>query len=525
MKPLPVILAAALLLALLPSAAVASRTQESMFQDDPLLVYGAPDIQAKTLDRLGALGVDRIRVSVFWRVIAPANESAQRPTGFDATDPGAYPAEHWAPYDRLIRLAAARNIGVNLNLTSPIPRWASAESPRDDIQITYAPTASEFGDFTRAVARRYSGSYEGLPRVDYWSIWNEPNQAGWLTPQWGPDPRSGGDMVESAAHIYRGLVAAAWTALADTGHAQDTILIGETAPKGQQRDRGITESLDPLRFIRQMYCLDDNLQFLTGTSAEVRGCPQTDHAATFVAQNPGLFRASGFAHHPYELLLAPSRESGWDDWVTIADLGDLSMELRRIYQRYGQPTQERRGVPLFLTEYGYQTPPDPLGVPFGRQAAFMNEAEYIAYRNPLVRSTSQFLLNDDGPVPGIDPERNPREAYRSFQSGLRTARGANKPAYKAYITPIHVVRPRVRRGGRTQVFGMVRPARGAASKRVRVQFRARGGRRWRTLTSPVARAPRHYFVASVRIRRTGALRVLVPGRRPVVSRSAAVTVR
>ena len=61
---LPLILAA-IVLAALPSAASASRTQESMFQDDPRLVYGTPEMQERTLDQLQAFGVDRIRVSVF----------------------------------------------------------------------------------------------------------------------------------------------------------------------------------------------------------------------------------------------------------------------------------------------------------------------------------------------------------------------------------------------------------------------------------------------------------------------------
>ena len=92
----------------------------------------------------------------------------------------------------------------------------------------------------RAVGTRYSGSYAGLPRVDYWSIWNEPNQAGWLTPQWSPDPRNAKSQVDAAPSIYRNLVANAWQALADTGHGtgSDTILIGETAPQGQGSQEG-----------------------------------------------------------------------------------------------------------------------------------------------------------------------------------------------------------------------------------------------------------------------------------------------
>ena len=44
--------------------------------------------------------------------------------------------------------------------------------------------------FVEAVGKRYSGRYRDedtghsrLPRVSFWSLWNEPNQGGWLTPQ------------------------------------------------------------------------------------------------------------------------------------------------------------------------------------------------------------------------------------------------------------------------------------------------------------------------------------------------------
>ena len=524
MRTLRSLIVAALVLAAVPSAAPAAPTQESMFQDDPLLVYGTDEQVNSTLDTLAGLGVDRIRVSVFWRIVAPANDQLQRPN-FDATNPAAYPPQLWAPYDRVVRAALARGIGVNLNLTSPIPRWAATQSPRADIQHTFGPSADEFGQFVRAVATRYSGTYEGLPRVDYWSIWNEPNQAGWLTPQWNTDPRGGRGMIESAPTLYRQLVSAAWTALAETGHGTDTILVGETAPQGQRREKGVTQSLDPLRFLRRLYCLDDNLNLLKGTSAEVRSCPVNNPAA-FVAANPGLFRATGYAHHPYALLTPPSRRSSWADWVSIADLRSLTRELNRIYRRYGQSLPTRRGVPLYLTEYGYQTKPDPFSVSFAQQAAWINEAEYIAYRNPLVRSTSQFLLVDDAPMAGVDPKKDPRLYWRTFQSGLKLLSGKPKPAYGAYMTPIHLKQRTIRRGRSVGVFGMLRPAKPGTTHSVRVQWRARGSKRWRTLRTVRVGGPRHYFNTRVRVRRSGALRLLWrDGSRPRGSRAAPITVR
>ena len=521
------ILAAVLAVAALPAAAHASATNESTFQDDPVLVYGSPERQDATMKRLAQMGVDRIRVSVFWKLVAPLSSGRDRPN-FDASDPGAYPQENWARYDNLVRLGQQYGIAMNFNITTPVPHWAAAPAPEDrpDIQETHGPDAVEFGRFVTAVGTRYSGTYNGLPRVDYWSIGNEPNQAGWLTPQWSPDPRNASHMVESAPHVYRALLQQAWAALDATGHGGDTILIGETAPSGQQKRKGLTQSIDPLRFIRQLYCLDANLQFLQGSSAEVRGCPVENPSQAMKEQHPALFNATGYAHHPYALLTPPASESNVDDWVTMADLGDLSSELRRIYQRFGVAPQTPRGTPLYLTEYGYQTKPDPLGLSFARQAAYINEAEYIAFRNPLVRTHSQFLLVDDGPVAGIDPKRNPRDAYRTFQSGLRSLGGKNKPAYDAYVTPIHVVTPSIRRGRRARVFTMIRPAKESTRKRVRIQWRPRGAKRWRTIATRTARGPRHYLVANVRVRRTGALRVRWhDGKRPRVSRAAPIRVR
>jgi hypothetical protein len=513
--------AAILVLAALPSFALASQTQESMFQDDPMLL-GAPEQVDSTLDQLQAFGVDRIRVSVFWRRIAPANDQVQKPD-FDATDPAQYPEEHWVKYDSLIQKALARGILVNLNITSPVPRWASPESPRADIQETFGPNPEEFGKFVKALGTRYSGTYNGLPRVDYWSVWNEPNQAGWLTPQWGPDPRNPKKFVDAAPASYRQLVGAAWQALADSGPGTDTILIGETAPQGQQRKKDVTQSIDALKFIRRLYCLDDNLNILKGAEASVRNCPGA--GAAFVDANPALFHASGYAHHPYALLTPPGVRSKWPDWVSMSDLKALSAELKRIYQRYGQKMQSKRGVPLYLTEYGYQTKPDPFVakvVSFNRQAAWINQAEYIAFKNPNVRALSQFLLVDDAPVPG---ETLPNLKWRTFQSGLQLLAGKRKPSYKAYVTPIFVRATRVRRGRSTTVFGMLRPAAPATSQKVQIQFRPRGAKRWQTKSRATVGGPRHYFEKRVRLTRSGYVRILWSNAgRAVASRPVAVTV-
>ena len=491
-------LAALAVLALAAPAAQASRTQESTFQDDNHLIYAPADEVARTMDRMKALGADRLRITVLWSAIAPAPNALERPAGFDAADPGAYPSGAWDHYDTVVQLAAERGLGVNFNLTVPGPVWAMSSSPRADIANRYEPNLTEFGDFVRAVGRRY-------PQVGYWTLQNEPNQPGWLDPQW---VRSRGRWVESSPSLYREMADAAWSALRDTGHGGDTILIGETAPKGVSV-RGTTRAIAPGRFIKRLFCLDDHLQLLRGARATERGCPASSSPSEFRAAHPALFAATGFAHHPYELIFPPSRAPAHSDWYTIANLRSLSSLLRRVRARFGFGG----GMALYLTEFGYQTdPPDPLGVTPPEQARYLNQAEYLAYRNRSVRTLSQFLLYDDAPPVGT-----------TFQSGLMYRDGSAKPAQAAYAFPLFLPSPTVRPGGRLHVWGLLRGAPNGQAHRVDVLFRARASHgRFRRIAQLRTQAARGYVDGRVRVPRSGSIRLRWGA---VRSRAAAFRVR
>jgi hypothetical protein len=544
-----------LLLLAAPATAGAASAQESTFQDDNSLIFNTTAGTTRTLDTLQKLGVDRIRVSVFWATVAPDAGSQTRPA-FDATDPAAYPPGSWNRYDQAVRLAVARGIAVNFNITSPAPLWATGDAPRADIANTFEPDPQEFAKFVQAVGTRYSGTYgapvttttrattrqqnppfcvvlnncppsppapsgDALPRVDYYSIWNEPNQAGWLTPQWTAGEK--GDFVEAAPRIYRGLVDAAFTGLQASGHGSDTILVGETAPKGLNA-RGTTRAMKALRFIRQLYCVDDALQPFSGTAAKVRGCPETaGDSAAFAAAHPGLFSATGYGHHPYELTFAPSVRLKDPDYATIANLPRLSSTLRRIFTRYGRPAA---GLPLYLTEFGYNTtPPNPAGVSLREQAAYLNQAEFIARQNPGVRTFAQFLLVDDAPRPG----RDGKVGYgASFQTGLKFRNGRRKPSFTAYQLPVWLPKATVSRGGTLRVWGLVRPARqlGGKIQRVTIVLRSRG--KQRTLRTVRTRRGSGVLDVKVRIPASGSLRLSWRDPRDkltVLSRSVDVRVR
>ncbi len=551
-----------LALALTPAVAGASAGQESGFQDDNSLIFNTTAGTTKALDTLRTLGVDRVRVSVFWATVAPQADARERPA-FDATDPAAYPPGSWARYDQVVRLATARGIAVNFNITSPAPLWATgATPPRPDIAKTYEPSAQEFARFVQAVGTRYSGTYgapvtttvrggtgasarqapplcvllgncpaggstgaapgdQPLPRVSQFSIWNEPNQPGWLTPQWTQTDK--GAFIEAAPRLYRDLVDAAFTGLQASGHGSDTILVGETAPKGLNQ-RGTTRAIKALRFVRALYCVDAALKPLLGTAAEQRGCPVTGGATAFPQAHPGLFAASGYAHHPYELTFAPDVRPKDRDYVTIGNLSALSGTLRTIYARYGKRTAA--GPPLYLTEFGYNTnPPNRAGVSLARQAAYLNQAEFIARTTPLVRTLTQFLLLDDAQRPASG---NSTGTDATFQTGLQFIDGRAKPSFDAYRLPVWLPQTAVRRGRATRVWGLVRPARALGGKPQRVAITLTAGGRRRTLRTVSTQRRTGVLDVRVRLPRSGTLRLSwrdSRSRRTVTSRPVPVRVR
>ena len=145
---------AVLLLAVLAAPAGASKTQESIFQDDRLLLESGADVRNQTLDELKGLGVDTIRVNAIWARIAPERASTTKPS-FDASDPGAYPAGAFEALDALLQGAAARGMGVLVTPTGPVPAWASPCGNRRHCD----PNTGEFKAFVTALGKRYSGTY------------------------------------------------------------------------------------------------------------------------------------------------------------------------------------------------------------------------------------------------------------------------------------------------------------------------------------------------------------------------------
>ena len=100
--------------------------------------------------------------------------------------------------------------------------------------------------------------------------------------------------------------------------------------------------------------------------------------------------------------------------------------------RAGKAGAITRGLGIYLTEFGIQSTPDPLGVSLTKQAEYNAIAEHMAFVNTRVRSFSQYLLGDDKPRKA----RSRVERYGGFESGLRRANGKAKPSYDAFRLPL-----------------------------------------------------------------------------------------
>lgn len=423
----------------------AERSLWSIFEDHTGLVRNGPVQRQRALNEMRSLGADTLRVEVKWNEAAPAPANRRRPA-FDAADPGAYPG--FARYDDLFRRATSMGFRIIADIAPDAPRWATAQGAGYAQTANLSVDPAAFGQFAGAVARRYSGNYRGLPRVSWFSIWNEPNHILFMKP------------LSDAPDRYRAMVGAALPAIRANGARDVHVLLGETAPAGRAG-----RSIGPREFIQRFLCLDGSWRPIA-----------TGSCAGFTK-----LEVDGWAHHPYGPI--DSVPSGRDivNMLSIRRLGtylDAAARAGRLPAR----------LPIYDTEFGLQSnPPDPtISTTLARQAEELNRKEELSYRYRRLRSYAQYLLWDDPVRPG------PRAvAWSGFQTGLRFSDNQPKPAWSAYRLPIVV--HRARRGVR--IWGHVRPGRGARPVRLEVLL----GGSWRAAGSAFKTDTAGYFTARRRL--------------------------
>ena len=118
-----------------------------------------------------------------------------------------------------------------ITITGDAPRWATAVL-EELSTANWKVNAGEYGRFAAAVAKRYSGTFAGLPAVRYFTIWNEPNHRQFLKP------------LSSGPRLYRNMVNQALPEVRRNGPSGVRMFVGELAPVGRA----------PARWVRQRSC-------------------------------------------------------------------------------------------------------------------------------------------------------------------------------------------------------------------------------------------------------------------------------
>src|SRR4051794_39352570 len=103
-----------LLVAFASPAKASPNTQLSIMMDDDQLLYRGDQAREFAMQRMKSLGVDYVRVTVLWRVVAHNMKKKNRRK---ADSPKAYPKVNWDRYDALVRSGARNGVGIYMDVT------------------------------------------------------------------------------------------------------------------------------------------------------------------------------------------------------------------------------------------------------------------------------------------------------------------------------------------------------------------------------------------------------------------------
>jgi Cellulase (glycosyl hydrolase family 5) len=360
----------ALIVLFVSPAAIASATARMPvgFYDDDSFRW-SPDVPQNLLAAQKA-GASILHVTADWSQIAPTKPA----NPLDGSDP----AYKLADLDQLVRNAGRYGFQVMINI-SRAPSWTNGGKAPN-----YPPTnLNNLTQFAQMLAARYDGEpNRGL--VLRWSVWNEPNLAPFLMPQFNASGKivSAAEWVKLYMAGYKGI---------EAGDKNALVAAGETSNRGRT-------SPDPA---------------LPASQQAV--APATfAHLVSLI--NPKL-PFDAWATHPYptDFGLGPTQKVAYPN-VTLTRIDQFGASLQQWFHRR---------VPIWITEYAEQTEPQISGgVSYAQQAADAKLALKMAAASPYVEMFIWFTFRDS---PG------------TWQSGLETSGGAKKPSYAAFSAVAHTI--------------------------------------------------------------------------------------
>ena len=384
MKRVTQLLIAAALAALLSPAVASSAPRMYVgFHDDVAFRWNTN--RTTVLDQARGANATIVRTLVDWSKTAPTRPASPA----DSFDP----AYRFSDIDELVRNAQQRGLEVVITIWGT-PKWANGGKSPNNV-----PTkVSDLQNFSRALASRYSGRFAQFPYVGRYSVWNESNLQLFLSPQFDAKGRSVGP------RLYAKMYAAAYAGI-KTGNPRAKVAIGSTSSHGRDKKLGgNSDTHSPGRF-----------------------------AQLVAAANPRL-KFDAWAQHPYPTpqSLKPTQKVKWPN-VTLSSMARFEQSLDKWFKR--------KGVRIWITEFGYETKPDgePKGVSRAQQATYASQAIALAKKDPRIDMFVWFIFRDD--------------ETSVWQSGLQTRSGVAKPAlarFRAAAKGVDIRNPLLRvKAGRT----------------------------------------------------------------------------
>jgi hypothetical protein len=371
-----------------PPFGTAIADAELPWAPDPDLAY----------DHVRAVGARSFRFFLSWADVAP--NGSRPPAGFDPADP--FDRHYrWDFVDRNVRLIVKHGLRP-IVCVQTAPPWA--EDPRvEGAPGTRRPDPHALALFARALAKRYSGKFFGLPRVRNWQIWNEPNIFLFLNPQYvdgkAVSPSWYRQMLNQAAAAIRAV------------QPRDVVVGGSLAPWGHAGGAAVA----PFAFMQDLLCM----------SADKIPKPTCRSRTSFDV----------WAHHPYG--------AGGPDWKAPPDTAAVA-ELPQMHQlllaatRAGHVNTGRRQPGFWVTEFGWDSnPPDPAGVPEALHVRWVAEALYRMWRADVSLATWYPLRDQPLGVSVV-------QTGLYFYDGGGYRLGEPKPAMTAFRFPFVAYRSRNR---------------------------------------------------------------------------------
>jgi hypothetical protein len=404
-------------------------------------------------DTTTTLNAGMVRLDLGWSSVAsraPANPA----------DP-ADPAYDFSELDRAVEAAAARHLQVMLTL-SHAPVWAQRGGGGGGAEGAWKPDPDALGSFARAVAKRYSGRFKGLPHVRYFDAWNEANLDIFLAPQYDEDGRP------VAVARYRRMVNAVDRAVSSVDR-DNQVIVGSLAPYGDDPGGGRTR---PLTFLRKLLCLTRKLK--------ATACPTKTHVDIF-------------SHHPINLSGGPRASAIDRDDAPSADLGSVRRVLRAA-ERAGTIAGKQKRHPLWVTEFWWESfpdGPDPATPSLRKHGRWIEEALYLFWQAGAQAAIYYSLA--DRPLDHPD---------NTLQAGLYLNDGTPKPAATAFRFPFVTERK-----SRTQVLAW-----GKAPTAGKLRIERKGSRGWSKINAERVEEGQ-VFATTLRVRGTATLRARLEGQR------------